>query len=271
MLFLVATTTPFDRKGRVDHGRLRAHVLWLAAKGVDGFVPTGTTGEFLYLSSQEREAVHRTVLDAARGRPVYPCCWDPSPITTAYLADAARDNGASGVLMPPPLYYKVDDRVVLDGYRRLHEVVDLPLLAYHNPKYLRTGVTAETYATLRKEEVVVGLKDSSQDRFRLDRLSRADPGCVYAGGDRILEHAGRIPFLGGFISGAGNVWPDLCLRIWRGGEHQLAEALQDRLDRVEQGGGIRAYKSMLGMGCRFPLPEPTSAQRQQLPEAEWEG
>ena len=92
MLFFVATVTPFDARGRPDLARLRAHVLWLASQGVEGFVPTSTVGEFLYLSDREQEAVHRTVLDAARGLPVYPCVWHPSLTTMHYLFEAARTD-----------------------------------------------------------------------------------------------------------------------------------------------------------------------------------
>ena len=63
MAFVVSLLTPFDPRGRVDLARLRAHVLWLSACGVEGFIAGGAAGEFLYLSDREREAVHRTVLD----------------------------------------------------------------------------------------------------------------------------------------------------------------------------------------------------------------
>ncbi len=135
MLFIVATLTPFDTRGKVDLARLRAHVLWLVAQGVDGFVPSGTTGEFLYLSDREREAVHRTVLDTAPGKPVFPCTWDPSPTTTAYLTDAAYEQGALAVLVPPPLYYRVDVDTVRTWYASMgHKGV--PILAYHHPQYI---------------------------------------------------------------------------------------------------------------------------------------
>ena len=82
---LVSLVTPHDAQGRVDLPRLRAHVLWLAAQGVDGFVATLTAGELPYLTDREKEAVHRTVLDAAGGRDVFVCTWDPSPATATWL------------------------------------------------------------------------------------------------------------------------------------------------------------------------------------------
>ena len=267
MLYLVATLTPFDSRGRVDLARLRAHVLWLAAKGVDGFVPTGTTGEFLYLSEREREAVHRTVLDTARGRPVYPCTWDPNPATAAYLSDAAREQGATGVLMPPPLYYTLTDGAVLAWFRQIHETVKLPILAYHNPKYIPSPISTTVYRQLQSEGMVAGMKDSSGDPYRLRRLADAHPGTIFAGGDRILGEAGRMKHIAGFISALGNVWPSFCMRVYRG-ERQLEDALIDRVNELRRAGGIPAMKALTRMGCRSPLLAPRRELLRGLPAAE---
>ncbi|NCG21719.1 MAG: hypothetical protein GWP91_22105 [Rhodobacterales bacterium] len=92
-------------RGRVDLARLRANILWLSLQGVDGFVCTGISGEFLYLPDREREAVHRTVLDTACDNLIYPCTWNPNSETTRYITEAAQEQGATGNLMPPPLYH----------------------------------------------------------------------------------------------------------------------------------------------------------------------
>lgn len=267
MLFFVATVTPFDGRGRPDLGRLRAHVLWLAAAGVEGFVPTGSTGELLYLGDREREAVHRTVLDAARGLPVYPCIWDPSPANMAFLFDAARDNGASGVLVPPPLYYPVEDALLREWFRAVAEAAEQPVLAYHNPAFFPTPLSESLYLELRREGVLAGMKDSSRDRWRLARLAGADPGAVFAGGEAVLPEVPSLPQLAGFISALGNAWPSLCLRVFRG-ETQLRDALAERTVRVQQAGGFRALKALLGMGCRAPFRAPSPEILADLPPAE---
>ena len=269
MQFLVATLTPFDARGKVDLERLRAHILWLASQGVEGFVPTGTTGEFLYLSDREREGIHRTVLDAAGALPVYPCTWDPSPNTTAYLSEAARDQGASGILLPPPLYYGGDDNLIEAWYRGVAEKARIPILAYHNPGHVKATISPALYDRLRRAEVLAGLKDSSGDVFRLRRLGAQDPGAVYAGGDMILGAARQVPQLAGFISALGNVWPSLCLRLFRDGELQLESAVVERANRIRRAGGLRAMKSLLRMGHRAPLIEPTPEQLEGLPPAEF--
>jgi len=268
LLFFVATPTPFDVRGKVDLGLLRAHILWLSAKGVDGFVPTGTTGEFLYLSDAEREAIHRTVLDAARGRPVYPCTWDPNPATTRYLTEAAADHGASGVIIPPPLYYPLDSSAVEQWYRTVSQASKLPVLAYHNPQYIPAAVSPDLYTRLRADGVLAGLKDSSGDPWRLQRLCESDPGAIYAGGDRILAQASQIRFLGGFISSIGNLWPEFCMRVFKGREEQLTDALIERVNLVRAAGGLRGIKAALGWGFRSPLVEPEYEVAAAIPPRE---
>ena len=267
MRFFVALLTPFDTRGRVDLARLRAHVLWLAAQGVDGFVPTGTDGEFLYLTDREREAIHRTVLDAARGRIVYPCTWDASQATASFLTEAARDQGAAGVIMPPPVYYDVDDRVVKAWYRIIAGK-GLPIVAYHHPGYLRTAISPALYADLLDEGLVSGLLDSSEDRYRLSRFATSHPQTVLAGGDRMMSTAPHITGLSGFVSSMANVWPSFCLRLFRSRESQLEDALIDRVNRIRGAGGLRALKALLRMGCRAPLIEPEDAELIGLPPAE---
>jgi 4-hydroxy-tetrahydrodipicolinate synthase len=267
LLFFVANVTPFDPRGKLDLGQLRAHVLGLVARGVEGFVPTGSTGEFLYLTDREREAVHRTVLDAARGLPVYPCVWDPSPATMAYLCEAARENGASGVLVPPPLYYRVEEPVLANWYRGVADAAQLPVLAYHNPTYFPTPISEATYLQLRKEGVLAGMKDSAQDLWRLKRLAAADPGGVFGGGADVLPDVHTVPQLAGYISALGNAWPSLCLRSFRG-ELQVRDALADRATKVRAAGGFRAMKTALGMECRVPFVRPSAEQMEGIPAAE---
>ncbi len=267
MQIYVAVLTPFDTRGRVDLARLRAHVLWLLATGIDGFVPTAITGELLYLTDREREAIYRTVLDAAPGCPVFPCTWDPSPATTLYLTEAARDHGAAGVLLPPPLLYELD----VDATRRWYSTfaeAEVPIWAYHHPRVLHTPVRPELYDLLRASGVLSGLMDASEDIWRIRRLADLDPGAVVAGGDRLLPRIASVPGITAFVSSIANAWPALCLRIFRQQEHQLQDALVDRVNQLERAGGGRALKSLLRMGCRAPLLAPPDDALLGLPPAE---
>jgi len=267
--FHVSVLTPFDARGRVDLARLRAQVLWLAAQGVDGFVATGPAGEFLYLSDREREAIHRTVIDAAHGRQVTVCTWDPSPATTDYLTDAAKALGAAAVLVPPPLYYALDSAALTDWFRSV-AARELPVLGYNDPAHIPVQLDLELFSALRAEGTMAGMVDATGDRYRVRRLSAAHPDAVLVSNDALLADADLGP-LNGVVSTIANVWPAFCLRIAKERDADLSDALADRVHRIQRAGGIRAMKALLHMGCRSPLLEPPDEALVGLPPAETPG
>ncbi len=252
MELIVATLTPFSRTGRVDTDALRDHVQFLLSEGVDGFAPTGTSGEFLYLNPKEKLLVHRTVADAAAGAEVIPCIWDPDPRVVTDLAQRAEDNGAAAVFLPPPLYHPIPDRATSAFYTSVRAITDLPVLAYHHPR-VGNPIEIELLATLFDEVGVAGMKDSSGDFFRLRRLARAHPDRIWAGGDNLLDRVATVPGIPGFISRFANLWPALTRRILSGASAEDGAELRRRLDLVDRAGGLAAMKYHLGFGLRAPL------------------
>ncbi len=267
MRFLTALLTPFDLAHRVDLRRLRAHVLWQIAQGVDGFVVTTHAGEFLYLTPEERREIHRTVLDAAPGRAVYVGAFDPSPSVARELTLAARDEGATGAIVPPPLLHALEPAALRQWYLELARE-GLPMFAYHAPRRLGVKVPSDLYADLRREGILAGLLDGTEDPWRIRRMSTADPGALLVSGDRLLPRVLHEAWPVSFVSILGNAWPSFCLRLARQGETQLEEAMVDRAQRVARAGGLRALKSLLRMGARPPLPEPPDEALMGLPPVE---
>ena len=267
MKFFVATLTPFDSQGRLDLPRLRDHIQWLAEFEVAGFVPTGSTGEFLYLDRMERQSIIKTVIEAAPKHDVFPCTWDPSPSATAYLNHKAAEFGAAGAILPPPLYYELNEESIEAWYRHIARTAEIPLLGYHVPQHVPNGLSVPFYQRLRDEGVLAGLKDSSGDIYRLKRLAEADPKSVLAGGDLLLGQVSGVAMLGGFVSALANVWPSFCKRVLDG-EEDLQEALTSRINRVHKAGGVPALKALVNMGCRMPLSQPGAKLLAGRPPAE---
>ncbi len=264
MRLLASLPTPFDPRGKLDLGRFRAHVLWLMAKGVEGFLPTGPLGEFLYLTDREREALHRTVLDAAPDRPVYLFTWDPRPATIRYLNDAAAEQGAAGVVLPPPLLYRLDDTAIVHWYRSLHEGASVPLFAYHDPA-LGTGVPLPLFTELRGDGILAGIFDAAGDPWRLRHLHDLHPGGIFGCADRLLAAPVDLPPLEGIVSEFVNLWPKLCARL-AGGEAHLQAALLDRLATLESAAPVLGIKTALRMGFRAPIPAPEAPAPLPPPE-----
>ena len=86
---VAATLSPFDQTGRPVL-IFRQHIVWLREYGIQ-VLPRRARPAFLYLSWEERKAIHQAVIEAARGV-VIPCVWDPT-VAGHRLAKHAADSG----------------------------------------------------------------------------------------------------------------------------------------------------------------------------------
>jgi dihydrodipicolinate synthase/N-acetylneuraminate lyase len=247
---LAANLTPF-RDGRLDLGCLERHCRWMAEQGVSGFAPTGTTGEFLYLSTAEKRAVHQTVQMAAEGRPVLPCVFDPDAAAMADLARHAVDLGAVGVFLPPPLYMSVDDDAVLAWYDVVRQAVAGPVLAYHHPR-VGNPITPALYDRLRAAGID-GMKDSSEDPARVRLLAEAHPGTVWVGGDSMLGRAPELGPIAGHITRFANGWPALAMAVVQAPDAAGLAQIALHIGELKAAGGLPGLKRSLGMGMRLPV------------------
>lgn len=248
---IAATLTPFNHLGKLDLDLLRQHIVWLRECGIQGFAPTGTTGEFLYLSWEERRAVHQAVIEAARGVRVIPCVWDPQPQQAIALAQHAADNGADAVFLPPPLFHVVEESVILRWYEALVKEVSIPVWAYHHPR-THNPISASLFAQLL-ELGVQGLKDSSGVPARVHSLCQAHPGQVWVGGESMLPRLEVMSGAAGHISRLANLYPRLALRVLKEGIGSAANRYLSLDKQLAKRGGLPAVKTALGMGCRLPI------------------
>ena len=60
---------PYHADGAIHEEELRRIIRWLGEKGVTGFYPNGSMGEFIRLSYEEPKRVVRIVSEEAGGRP----------------------------------------------------------------------------------------------------------------------------------------------------------------------------------------------------------
>jgi len=166
---LAPVLTPFDRHLAPDARRFVAHCRWLVDNGA-ALAVFGTNSEAASLSVDERLALTDTLLQAgvpaAKLMPGTGAC---SIIDAVTLTRHAVRNGAAGVLMVPPFYYKgVGDDGVFAYYAEVIERVGderLALYLYHIPQVTQVPITLALIERLlaRYPTVVAGAKDSSGD------------------------------------------------------------------------------------------------------------
>ena len=102
-----ALVTPFDAKGEIDFKAFETLLTMLRGAGVTGWVPCGSTGEYSFLSDDERDAVLTFVKDFAKPGETL-IAGTNAPHTKGVIANTkrAKEIGYDTVLLAVPFYTK---------------------------------------------------------------------------------------------------------------------------------------------------------------------
>lgn len=243
---IAATLTPFTAAGKLNEEMIAHHVQFLADGGIPAIAPAGTTGEFLYLSEEERAAAVRAAVEAAAGKiRVIAGTWALDVEGVARLNRAAEQAGADAVFLTTPIYYPAADEAVIQWYRAARESTGLPLFAYSIPQYAVNKVSADVVRRLMDEGTIQGIKDSTGKADRIQELLDVAQGriAVYGASDSFALKARQMG-VDGFISALANIFPGTCARIWSGDAE--AQAAIDRVRTAVKGyGGLGGLKALL--------------------------
>jgi 4-hydroxy-tetrahydrodipicolinate synthase len=205
-----ALTTNFTAKGALDLKALARHCDWQIAHGVRGLVCCGSLGEAATLSADEKLAVARTCVKAARGR--VPVALGVAALSTAdavALARAAADAGCAGLMVLPPYVYSSDWREMRAHVSAVLSATRLSCMLYNNPPAYKTDFTPAQVAELaRKHRNLRAVKESSGDVRRITALRAllGDRLALLVGlDDAVLE--GVRAGASGWIAGLVNAFP----------------------------------------------------------------
>ena len=230
-----AIVTPFDQRGEIDEPALRTIVSAAIEAGVDGFAPTGSTGEFTSLTTAERKRVVEIVVDEAAGRvPVVP---QTGALTTAEAVEHSRhaaDVGAAAVFAIAPFYEPLELDDLRGYYEAIAAAVEVPVGIYNLPQATGVNLDPDWVGALAREVESIGfIKDSTGDFTQLGRLVKdhGDQLTVFNGADTMLLAAYGLGADAAII-GAPNIVPAACAAVydaWSEGRHDDAA---EQLDRI---------------------------------------
>nr|AAR98793.1 sialic acid lyase [Mycoplasmopsis alligatoris A21JP2] len=167
-----ALVTPFDKNGKVDHGALEKIVNYLIEKQkVDGIYLTGSTGEFLLLSAQERCEIFKTVAKANKKRvtliaQVGTLNVDEVEVMTK-CAEKLEFDAISAIT---PYYYGFSFEEVKQYYQKISEFSSLPMFIYYLPQLAGSKLGIEQFGELLRIKNVVGCKFGATDVYMFERL-----------------------------------------------------------------------------------------------------
>lgn len=159
---LPALVTPFDAAGAIDFAAFGRHLADLRAAGVSGWVPCGSSGEYNFLSDDERDQVLRFVKDFAKPGEVL-IAGTNAPSTAGVIANTlkAKAMGYDAVLLAVPFYTKPTQAEIICHFKAVIAATDMPIVLYSYPGKDGVEIGYEALDALADEPRIIGIKESS--------------------------------------------------------------------------------------------------------------
>ncbi|MEU5181261.1 4-hydroxy-tetrahydrodipicolinate synthase [Streptomyces longwoodensis] len=204
---LCAMVTPFTEAGALDLDGAQRLADHLVARGCDGLVLSGTTGESPTTSDAEKEELVRAVRAAVGDRVTLVAGVGTADTRhTVDLARAAAKAGADGVLVVTPYYSRPPQDALEFHFREVADASDVPVMLYDIPGRTGTAIATDTMLRLAEHPGIVAVKDCSYDLLGTQKvLSRTDLA-YYAGCDEQILALCAVGATG-YVSTVANVVP----------------------------------------------------------------
>ncbi len=231
--------TPF-RGELVDYAAYAALVQYQLEQGTHGILVNGTTSEPSTLTTDERNRLVDTAMEAAAGKvPVIAATGSQSLAESQVLTRHAVDAGVDALLIVTPYYIRPPQRGLIEYYLALSAEHDTPWMIYHIPGRTAVSVTLDTLKVLRERSPgFIGMKHAVND---LGFVSQ----CLDALGDDFRIFVGleelSFPMMSvgacGLMNAVGNLRPDVLVNmveaVWKG-DLATARSLHQRLFEINQ-------------------------------------
>jgi 4-hydroxy-tetrahydrodipicolinate synthase len=160
--------TPIDSNGTIRDAVLERLCDDLIKQRIHGLTPLGSTGEFAYLSSEQRQRVVEVTIHAAAKRvPVIPGVASTSIADAVQQAKLYQRLGADGLLAVLEAYFPLQESEVERYFLSIADATDLPIVLYTNPNFQRSNLTLAAIKHLSRHHNIVGIKDASTNTGRL--------------------------------------------------------------------------------------------------------
>jgi 4-hydroxy-tetrahydrodipicolinate synthase len=253
---VIPIITPMTEDDRIDEDSLRNVVNHCIGHGLQCLYPCGTTGEMMYLTTEERKRVAEiTVQETAHRVPVFVHVGSWNQEITIELAKHAVKIGADGIGVVTPTFYKISDEAMVRFYCAVSEAVpkDFPVYLYAIPQNAVNDISVETADRIAQQcPNVVGIKYSYADFSKIQNFTCLREGTfsVLAGPDQFYE-ALCVAGGDGVVSGTAMcipeqysaIWAAICARDW-----EKATKLQRRIIELNriffEVDNIAAYKAV---------------------------
>jgi 4-hydroxy-2-oxoglutarate aldolase len=234
--------TPFDHRGDLYKVKVQHNVEKWNRTGLTGYVVCGSTGESVYLTTEEKLQLWEWVAEYAASDKILVCGTGMESVReTVALTNAAAERGYKAAMVRTPHYYKnlvhkMDAQILY--FRAVADQVKIPVMIYNWPQVTGVDISADAVATLSHHPNIFGIKESSGSLEKcIQMIKDVAPGFqVLTGSAPILAPSLAIGCAGAVLAFA-NAAPYSTISIWeahRSREFAAGMDWQNRILRAAQ-------------------------------------
>lgn len=223
-----AVTTKFNDQDQLDLDMFKVNIQAQLDAGVHGIILGGTLGEASTLTELEKRTLVRETVSYVKGAvPVIINIAEQSTKAAIELAQMAKEDGASGLMMLPPMRYKADDRETVTYFRKVAQSTSLPIMIYNNPVDYGIEVSLDMFEELLNDcPNIQAVKESTRDISNINRIRNrfGDRLAILCGVDTLALESMLIG-ADGWVAGLVCAFPAETVAIYelaKAGKHKEA-------------------------------------------------
>jgi 4-hydroxy-tetrahydrodipicolinate synthase len=279
----VALVTPFKSDLSVDHEALAKVVEFNIENGTDYLVISGTTGESVTITKEEKKAIVQTIVKVNAGR--LPLVIGIGGNNTAAVVEELKTTDLSpfaAVLSVAPYYSKPTQEGLYQHFKAVAKASSIPVILYNVPGRTAKNMEPETSLRLARDfESIVAIKEAGNnpDQYKTLLKNKPEDFLVISGDDDLVCDV-VLQGGSGVISVIGQALPELfSTMIHKGleGDRLTSKALEKKalplinlIFEENNPAGIKAVLQHLGLcsdTVRLPLVTATDVLKSKIKEA----
>ncbi len=276
----VALITPFKSDLSIDYDALQRLVEYNIENGTDYLVISGTTGESVTVTADEKKALVKFIAKVNSGR--LPLVLGIGGNNTAAVISEIKTTDFSNIdaiLSVSPYYSKPTQEGIYQHFKAIAEISPKPIIMYNVPGRTSSNMLPETTLRLASDfENIIGIKEAGNNVHQYLELLRSKPdGFLVISGDDDLALGVVLAGGSGVISVIGQALPkefSKMIRLGIAGKAKEAYDIHFRLMPItglifseNNPAGIKAVLDALNISkshVRLPLVEATDKLKKNI-------
>ena len=166
-----AVTTKFTNSDELDFEMFNKNIVAQLDAGVSGIVLGGTLGEASTLTRNEKSTLIKNTVEIVENKiPVLMNIAEQSTSEAIVSVQNAEKDGASGLMILPPMRYKASDEETVAYFKSVAKSTSLPIMIYNNPIDYKIEVTLDMFDELLQCDNIQAVKESTRDISNVTRI-----------------------------------------------------------------------------------------------------